>query len=98
MDLFENARDAKATRIEIKIYEERKTQLVKIEICDNGNGFSKEVLNNIGGPFVTTKETGSGLGLYQIINSFSYIGGSLDFDSLSGKTKVTITLPAEVKL
>jgi two-component system, sporulation sensor kinase E len=36
---------------------------VCLEITDEGKGISPQVLNNLGTPFLTTKENGTGLGL-----------------------------------
>jgi signal transduction histidine kinase len=38
-------------------------QSVILEVADNGVGIPKHVLNQLGTPFFTTKESGTGLGL-----------------------------------
>ncbi|PMC36765.1 hybrid sensor histidine kinase/response regulator [Bacillus sp. UMB0899] len=48
-------------QLTIKTYEKRGE--VILEISDQGMGISSEVLEKIGTPFFTTKETGTGLGL-----------------------------------
>jgi two-component system, sporulation sensor kinase E len=45
----------------IKTYQD--TQSVVLQIKDEGQGISPEVLSKLGTPFFTTKETGTGLGL-----------------------------------
>jgi len=45
----------------IKTYKDNETVL--LQIIDQGQGISPEVLSKIGTPFFTTKETGTGLGL-----------------------------------
>ena len=45
----------------IKTYKEE--QNVLLQIIDEGQGISPEVLSKLGTPFFTTKETGTGLGL-----------------------------------
>jgi two-component system, sporulation sensor kinase E len=45
----------------IKTYKENETVLLQIK--DQGQGISPEVLSKVGTPFFTTKETGTGLGL-----------------------------------
>jgi len=48
-------------KLTIKTYTEK--QAVILEIKDQGHGISPEVLQKLGTPFFTTKETGTGLGL-----------------------------------
>jgi PAS domain S-box-containing protein len=45
----------------IRTFQERED--VVLEICDQGPGIPPEMMEKIGTPFVTTKETGTGLGL-----------------------------------
>ncbi|MHB1418641.1 MAG: ATP-binding protein [Bacillota bacterium] len=45
----------------IETYMDGQDVILKIE--DHGKGISPEVLNNLGTPFITTKEKGTGLGL-----------------------------------
>jgi PAS domain S-box-containing protein len=58
-----NGLDAMSTggKLTIKTYSE--DQAVILEIKDQGKGISPEVLQKLGTPFFTTKETGTGLGL-----------------------------------
>lgn len=67
---------------------------VVLHFIDHGYGIPSEVLENIGQPFYTTKEKGTGLGLmvcYSIIESHQ---GILSIDSQEGKgTVVQIKLP-----
>lgn len=56
-----------------------------IQIKDNGMGMNREVLENLGKPFFTTKEKGTGLGLgicYQIMNEHE---GRIEVESEKGK-------------
>ncbi|MBM7661327.1 two-component system sporulation sensor kinase A [Bacillus mesophilus] len=68
---------------------------IKINIIDEGPGFSKEMLTRIGEPFYSTKEKGTGLGLmvcYKIIKNHQ---GSINVQSHEGKgTTFTISLPS----
>jgi len=67
---------------------------IKITIKDNGCGIAPDRLEQLGEPFYSTKEKGTGLGLmvsYKIIESH---GGSISFDSqLHMGTEVQILLP-----
>lgn len=70
---------------------------LSVQIRDNGQGISEEVLPDIFTPFYTTKPTGSGTGLGLSI-SYDIIvrehKGTLDVDTEKGEfTKFTILLP-----
>ncbi|WP_216831056.1 PAS domain-containing sensor histidine kinase [Alkalihalobacterium elongatum] len=71
---------------------------VLIEIVDQGCGISKELAPNIGLPFYSTKEKGTGLGMvttYKIINDH---GGKIDFESTSGEgTTFRVYLPKKME-
>ncbi len=65
---------------------------VCLKITDNGKGIDKNMMKNLFRPFFTTKESGTGLGLYlakQIINEHN---GKIEIDSRPYKgTTVTLT-------
>ena len=65
-----------------------------VEFADEGTGIAREVQDKIFQPFFTTKEKGSGLGLF-IVNHFVQAhGGDIRFDSQPGKgTRVKVWLP-----
>ena len=66
----------------------------RITVSDNGVGMDAETIGNIGSPFFTTKEEGTGLGLavsYRIVQDH---GGRIQVESILGKgTTFTIILP-----
>ncbi|WP_335868977.1 ATP-binding protein [Bacillus sp. 2205SS5-2] len=65
-----------------------------IEIEDEGCGVSKEVINLLGKPFFTSKETGNGLGLMMCHHIIQHHKGNINFSSQEGHgTTVTIQLP-----
>ena len=78
----------------IKTYSDQDT--ATIEITDNGEGISEEIIPKITDPFYTTKEPGEGTGLglsitYNIIKTHK---GKLEFNSEEGKgTTVRVILP-----
>jgi two-component system, sporulation sensor kinase B len=82
--------------ITIKAYKTNLETIIEIE--DNGKGISKKHLKQIGTPFYSTKEKGTGVGLtvsYQIIHSMK---GSIDIESTEGVgTKFTIHFPLAMK-
>ena len=75
-------------RLSISTYlDDPKIQLV---IKDQGSGFTEEVLNNIGSPFLTTKENGTGLGLSVCYSIVAHHNASMKFESSPKGTSVYI--------
>lgn len=97
INLIKNAIDAMPNggEINLSVHKKHKDQ-VEVLVQDEGMGIPPEILANLGRPFNTTKEKGTGLGLtvcYQIIQSHH---GEISFHSEPGKgTKVSVLLPIE---
>lgn len=71
-------------------------QIVKIAIDDNGPGLKPEVLKSAFDPFVTTKSTGTGIGLAVSKRIVERHGGSISASqSELGGARFTITLPIQ---
>ncbi|QOY35358.1 PAS domain S-box protein [Anaerobacillus isosaccharinicus] len=67
---------------------------INIRVIDQGVGIPKEFLDNLGTPFYTTKEKGTGLGLMTTIKIIQEHKGTIDFTSDQNcGTKVEINLP-----
>jgi PAS domain S-box-containing protein len=93
-NLLSNAAESlpeKNGEIRIKTTWDKDKEEVGLIISDNGSGINPNVLSNLFTPFFTTKETGTGLGLYlakQIMNEHS---GKILVESKHGiGTKVTL--------
>ena len=68
---------------------------IVITIRDEGSGMSREQIAQIGLPFYSTKEKGTGLGLMVTCRIIESMQGSVQIKSELGKgTMVTIRLPA----
>ncbi|REE92856.1 two-component system sporulation sensor kinase A/two-component system, sporulation sensor kinase E [Paenibacillus taihuensis] len=69
-------------------------QHIAVSIVDEGTGIPEDQLPKLGGPFFTTKDSGTGLGLmicYRIIEAHQ---GKMDIKSVPGiGTTVSIRLP-----
>ena len=93
LDIVENSIRACAKKIEIKIIEEKKKDLLTIEIIDDGKGMDEKTLKNVLDPFFTTKNTRKvGLGLSLLAQSAEESGGSIEIESKPGQgTKVKAT-------
>jgi anti-sigma regulatory factor (Ser/Thr protein kinase) len=68
LDIVENSVAASANKIEIRIAEDKKKDLLSVEVIDNGSGMDKETQQKASDPFYTTKTVrrfGFGLSLLQ---------------------------------
>lgn len=66
-----------------------------VRVMDRGAGMGPEILDRIRKPYYTTKEGGSGLGIAIARGIIEQHGGSLRFESTSGRgTTATVILPA----
>lgn len=66
-----------------------------IRVVDRGAGMTADILERIQKPYYTTKEGGSGLGIAVARGIIEQHGGTLRFESASGRgTAATVTLPA----
>ena len=70
-----------------------------LEICirDNGPGIPADIAANIFDPFVTTKTSGSGLGLALVAKVIGDHGGIVECDSLPRRTTFRVLMPLETR-
>ena len=79
---------------EVIINTKQRADFVDFQIVDNGAGIPDEVLEKLGTPFVSTKESGTGLGVAQCFRIVSKSGGSMNYESNLGEgTTVTVSFP-----
>ena len=86
LDIVENSIRAGAKEVEIRINEDVATDLLEIEIRDDGTGMDQATLDNALDPFFTTKSVrkiGLGLSLFQ--EAARAAGGDLAIQSEPGK-------------
>ncbi|MEO8910321.1 MAG: ATP-binding protein [Gemmatimonadaceae bacterium] len=91
LNIFENARLARAKRVEVEIRQE--DARVTIETSDDGSGISTAVLPRIFEPHFSTRTTGSGLGLAVSRRLIEAWSGEIGITSEEGAgTRVLIVL------
>jgi len=90
LDIAQNSLSAGSTRVEIRIREEVKADLLVIEVADNGRGICGRMLNRVTDPFVTSRTTREvGLGLPLLKEAAERCEGNLEVHSEEGRgTKV----------
>ncbi len=86
LDIAENCITAKAGRIEIKIDEDTGSNLLTVEISDNGKGMDEELLKNACDPFYTTRTTRRvGLGIPLLAQAARESNGDISVKSKTGE-------------
>jgi len=66
---------------------------LQIEIIDNGSGIPNDLLPNIFDPFVSSKNSGKGLGLSIVASGLNEIGAVIDVNSIPGLTNFCVNFP-----
>ena len=83
------------TRIarQVTIARNRYRHAIAVGVEDNGPGVPAELAERIFYPLVSGREGGTGLGLSLAQSFVSQHHGSIEFDSVPGRTRFTIFLP-----
>jgi hypothetical protein len=86
LDIGENSVRAGAKIIEISVLEDPESDLLTIEIRDDGCGIKQEEIKKVRDPFFTTKTVRRvGLGLPLLAEAAEMSGGIMDIESVEGK-------------
>lgn len=86
LDIVENSLAAKANKVEIRISEDKKRDLLSVEIIDNGIGMDKETVKKAIDPFYTTRIVRRfGLGLPLLSEAAKAANGNLSIESKKGE-------------
>ncbi len=93
LDIVENSVAADADRIEIRITEDKKKDLLSVEVFDNGIGMDEETVKKALNPFYTTKKVRRfGFGLSLLSEAAKAANGSFSIESKKGEgTKIRAT-------
>lgn len=86
MDIAQNSVSAGAKKITISIVEDTQSDVLCIELEDNGKGMSQEILEKVTDPFFTTRTTRKvGLGLPLLKMNAEHCNGSFFIRSKPGE-------------
>jgi len=86
LDIVENSVAAQASAIEIRLSEDKKKDVLSVEVIDNGIGMDEETQRRALNPFFTTKKVRRfGLGLSLLSESAKAANGHLSIRSKKGK-------------
>jgi signal transduction histidine kinase len=97
-NLLRNARQAGATRAEVRVSLESTARSISISVADDGPGILPEKLGQLFQPFVTEgKPTGTGLGLYLCRRYIELMQGDIHVQSKPGAgARFSIRLPGTI--
>ena len=91
LNVFENARLARARNVSVRLY--RRESEAVIEVTDDGAGIAVSALPRVFEPHFSTRTTGSGLGLAISRRLLESWGGTIDLTSEEGSgARVVVTL------
>ncbi|QXH45475.1 PAS domain-containing protein [Pseudomonas xanthosomatis] len=94
LNLIDNALQASTEPARLKVHLYRREQSLHLCISDAGTGIDPELLARLGEPFLTTKATGTGLGLAVVQAVVRAHQGSLSLRSRPGRgTCAQVVLP-----
>jgi|GEM_PF-1135553 len=100
LNLVLNARDAMPNGGELTVrtvYDRREGEVL-VAIADEGAGIPDEVIDRLFDPFFSTKEEGTGLGLFVSRSIIQEQGGRIDVESTVGEgATFTVALPASAR-
>ncbi len=96
LNVLANAKDALAEKniagkVQIRIEKDAKTAIVAIR--DNGGGIPEEILGKVFDPYFTTKEKGTGIGLYMSKMIMENMGGDISAGNVGDGAEMLIRVP-----
>ncbi|MFA7243284.1 MAG: PAS domain S-box protein [Sulfuricellaceae bacterium] len=96
LNALSNAKEAivgKKIAGKVRVTEEVTENSVIVSIRDNGGGIPEEIMGKVFDPYFTTKEKGTGIGLYMSKMIMEHMNGNIDIRNIEGGAEVRLTLP-----
>ena len=94
VNVLRNAVQSTAPDARVRLWVETTDVCVKWIVEDQGPGIPEEIAKRLGQPFVTTRATGTGMGLAVVLRIMEASGGSLSVERSSlGGAQVTLAFP-----
>jgi len=96
LNALSNAKEAIAGKDiagEIHIKVAKTGKAVTVSIRDNGGGIPEDILRKVFDPYFTTKEKGTGIGLYMSKMIMDHMDGQIIIRNVDGGAEMLITLP-----
>ena len=90
LNLVRNGLEAMGKNQELTIRTYLAESKVVMSVADQGSGVCPEILNNLGTPFLTTKDEGTGLGLAVCYSIAARHNASIDVETSSGGTSFLV--------
>ena len=94
-NIIQNAIQHSKNKVSITIFYDLNE--LSIKITDDGNGFSRDILEKIGEPYITKTTKGMGLGIFIAKNLIENVNGKIQFyNSLNGNAVVEILFKGSI--
>ncbi|NLX01032.1 MAG: PAS domain S-box protein [Syntrophomonadaceae bacterium] len=90
INLVRNALEATPSGGMVEIKTQQESNMVLLSIKDQGKGIPKDIIEKLGTPFFSTKDTGTGLGLAICFGIIERHKAKLDIDSSSSGSTFTV--------
>ncbi len=87
------SRQTRKTAGKVHVQVEKRMAAASVSIRDNGGGIPEEILAKVFDPYFTTKENGSGIGLYMSKMIMGNMGGDIIVHNVEDGVETLLTLP-----
>ena len=97
VNVLRNAAQSAEPKGRVRIWVEQMSEHVKWIVQDDGTGIPEEVMKRLGQPFVTTRPTGTGMGLAVVRRIMEASKGHFSIDRAeSGGARVVLEFPRPI--